>query len=152
MQGLVHRLVGWLSGWLARWLGGWLGVILLGVLVVTLLVVGSAARAIRADHQLQQAADAAALAGALAIDLDAYSVHGVLGPSPLDADAARIRAMAAIADMPGVAAAVVEQVRVVGPDVLVHLRMPLFPDPPGALLGLWAHARSHASLVYEDAP
>lgn len=145
-------MVGWLASWPARWLGGWLGVLVLGALVVTLLGVGSAARAIRADHQLQQAADTAALAGALAIDLDEYSVHGVLGPSPLDADAARMRATAAMTGMPGVAAAVVEQVRVVGPDVLVHLRMPLFPDPPGALLGLWAHARSHASLVYEDAP
>lgn len=140
----MHLMVGWL--------GGWLGVLLLAALVLTLLGVGDAARAIRADHHLQQAADAAALAGALAIDEDAYYVHGVLGPSPLDADAARTRAMAAIADMPGVAAAVVEQVQVDGPDVLVDLRMPLFSDPPGALLGLWAHARSRASLVYEDAP
>jgi hypothetical protein len=54
--------------------------------------------------------------------------------------------------MPGVAAAVVEQVHVVGADVWVHLRMPVFLDPPGALLGLWADARSHASLVYEGAP
>lgn len=133
-------------------LGSWPGFVMLLLLAAVLATLSTGASALRTQRGLQQAADAAALAGAMAIDEDQYAVHGLLGPDPIDADEARDRVIESVAVAPGEGRATVEQVHVEGADVRVHLSMPLFPDPPGAHLGLWAHARSHATLVYRDPP
>lgn len=125
---------------------------LLAALVVILFGSSFAASVYLSHVRLQAAADAAARAAVTAIDIDEYYRTGIMGPTPLDHRAARIRASAAASALSGTRSAVVERFFVMGPQVHVELRMPLDLSFFGSGVGLQARAQSRARLVYVGGP
>ena len=109
-------------------------------------------------QQLLALADAAALAGAQAIDLEAYYEHGASAATTLDVAAVPVRvrrhlqAAGAQKSVPGL---VVERIASDADDVRVvlsaPLRLPFWPAVAQAALGERVVVEARAQLAYRDA-
>ena len=105
-----------------------LGIGLVGVVLLALAVATDAGNAFLRHRQLFAIADAAALAGAQAIDLREYYANGAREATRLDSlavvDRARehVRRVQAAANIPGLR---IESIRSDGTDVEVELRAPV---------------------------
>jgi hypothetical protein len=123
-------------------------VLALGILGAILMLVSLGAGTYVADQRLQKLTDSAALAGAEAIDLEAYSVHGAGGAAPINSKNAQARIMEVLGRVPEADAVTLEEFSVSGADVHVSLSMPLDLELVGTTLDLKLHTQSHARLVY----
>ena len=104
-----------------------MGIVLLGVSLLAMAVLVDASAAFLQRRQLVSLADAAALAGAQAIDLDAYYAQGatdrtLLHPAGVTSRVHRYLIEAGAAGTPGLR---VDRVASDGRQVLVHLSAPL---------------------------
>ena len=123
-------------------------VLALGMLGAVLMLVSAGAGAYVADQRLQKLTDSAALAGAEAVDLEMYSVHGAGSAAPINSHEAQARIKEALGRAPGADAVTLEEFSVSGADIHVSLSMPLDLELVGTTLNLELHAKSHARLVY----
>jgi hypothetical protein len=123
-------------------------VLVLGILGAVLMLVSAGAGAYVAGQRLQKLTDAAALAGAEAIDLETYSVHGAGSAAPINSREAQARIKEVLGRAPEADAVALEDFSVSGADVHVSLSMPLDLELVGTTFDLKLHAKSHARLVY----
>lgn len=123
-------------------------VLALVILGAVLMLVSAGAGAYVADQRLQKLTDSAALAGAEAIDLETYVVHGAGSAAPIHNMKAQARIMEVLGRALEADAVALEDFSVSGADVHVYLSMPLDLELVGTTFGLELHAESHARLVY----
>ena len=123
-------------------------VLALGILCAVLMLVSVGAGAYVADQRLQKLTDAAALAGAEAVDLEMYSLHGAGSAAPINGHEAHVRIMEVLGRAPEVDAVTLEEFSVSGADVRVSLSMPLDLELVGTTFGFELRANSHARLIY----
>lgn len=128
-----------------------LGLVLIAVCVLALVVVVDVSAIFIQRRNLAAIADAAALAGAQAIDLDEYYAHGASEGTALDpVSVARVvRAnVAAIARADGITSMRLEGVESDGERVLVHLSAPLAVPFLGSMIGERTEVSASARLDY----
>lgn len=131
-----------------------LGIVLIAICAAALIVVTDVSAVFLQRRNLSAIADASALAGAQAIDLDAYYSRGASEGTTLDpAIVARVvRAnIAAIARSDGMTNLRLEAVESDGESVLVHVSAPISVPFLGALLGARTHVTASARLDYRPA-
>ena len=124
------------------------GVLALGILFAVLMLISVGAGTYVADQRLQKLTDAAAVAGAEAIDLEMYSVHGASSVAPIDSQEAQARIKEVLRRAPEADAVALVDFSVSGADVHVSLSMPLDLELVGTAFDLALHAKSHARLIY----
>jgi len=130
-----------------------LGVVLVAVCVFALVVVIDISALFLQRRNLAAIADASALAGAQAIDLDAYYANGASEATTLDpAIVARVvRAnIANVINSDGLRGMRLEGVESDGESVRVHLSAPLTAPFLGAILGERAEVVANARLDYRS--
>jgi hypothetical protein len=130
-----------------------LGVVLVAVCVFALVVVIDISALFLQRRNLAAIADASALAGAQAIDLDAYYANGASEATTLDpAIVARVvRAnIASVINSDGLRGMRLEGVESDGESVRVHLSAPLTAPFLGAILGERAEVVANARLDYRS--
>jgi hypothetical protein len=130
-----------------------LGVVLVAVCVFALVVVIDISALFLQRRNLAAIADASALAGAQAIDLDAYYSNGASEATTLDpAIVARVvRAnIASVINADGLGGIRLEGVESDGESVRVHLSAPLTVPFLGAILGERAEVVANARLDYRS--
>jgi len=123
-------------------------VLALGILFVFLMLISTGSGAYMSVQRLQVLADSAALAGAGAIDLEMYSVHGGGSAALINSQEAQSRITELLRRAPESDAVALEDLSVSGADVRVSLSMPLNLELVGTTFGLELRADSHARLVY----
>lgn len=130
-----------------------LGIILVTICILALGVVVDVSSLFLQRRNLAAIADASALAGAQAIDLNAYYERGASEATALDAEvvARVVRAnIAAVASADALRGVRLEQVVSDGESVQVHLSAPLEVPFLGAILGERAEVIASARLDYRS--
>lgn len=131
-----------------------LGIILVAICMLALAVVIDVSALFIQRRNLAAIADASALAGAQAIDLDAYYAHGAGRATALDPSIvtrvvrANVTAVAAADRLRGIR---LEEVRCDGETVSVHLSAPVQVPFLDTLVGERAEVVAHARLDYRAA-
>lgn len=124
------------------------GVFALGILFAILMLISAGAGTYVSHQRLQRLSDSAALAGAGAIDLDAYLAQGADNPSPINEPAAQKRIKEVLRRAPDSHGVALEGFSVSGADVHVSLSVPLNLELVGTTFDLELRADSYARLVY----
>jgi len=130
-----------------------LGIILVAICALALVVFVDVSGLFMQRRNLAAIADASALAGAQAIDLDAYYAHGASEGTTLDpvVVARVVRAnVAAVIASDGLRGMRVERVQSDGESVTVHLSAPLTLSFLGSLFGERAEVIANARLDYRS--
>lgn len=128
-----------------------LGVMLVAVCVLALVIAVDVSAVFLQRRNLAAIADASALAGAQAIDLDAYYSRGASTGTTLDPIivARVVRAnVAAIAGADGITSLRLEEVESDGETVLVRLSAPISVPFLGSLIGEHTEVMANARLDY----
>ncbi len=131
-----------------------LGIILVAVCLLALAVVADVSALFIQRRNLAAIADASALAGAQAIDLDAYYAHGASRATALDpAIVVRVvRAnVAAVVAADGLRGVRLDEVHSDGESVSVHLSAPVTVPFLDSLIGERAEVIARARLDYRSA-
>jgi hypothetical protein len=130
-----------------------LGVVLVALCLLALAVVSDVSALFIQRRNLSAIADASALAGAQAIDLDAYYSRGATQGTMLDPHSVTrvVRAhVAAVAGSDGMQGIRLEGVESDGESVRVHLSAPVSMPFLGAVLGERAEVIANARLDYRS--
>jgi len=128
-----------------------LGIVLVAVSVLALVTVTDVSASFLQRRSLAAIADAAALSGAQALDLDEYYAHGASEGTALDPEIvtrvvrANVRAVAASDGIPGMR---IEDVISDGVTVAVRLSAPISVPFLGSLLESRAEVEAQARLDY----
>ncbi len=131
-----------------------LGIVLVAVCLLALAVVVDVSSLFVQRRNLAAIADAAALAGAQAIDLDAYYAHGASRATTLDPSgvARVVRAnVVAVASTDRLRGIRLDEVRSDGESVSIRLSAPVTVPFLGSLIGERAAVEARARLDYRSA-